>query len=82
MNPKKMSRRCRGLGLDSGLDLAISHFIYSLDSNYAGIPSARVEGAGPNGKSTFFRQPGCLVACTNWWIFYSVYTIVKGGGAR
>ncbi len=31
MNPKKKSRRCRGLGLDSGLDLAISRFIYSLD---------------------------------------------------
>jgi hypothetical protein len=29
MNPKKKSRRCRGLGLDSGLDLAISRFIYS-----------------------------------------------------
>jgi hypothetical protein len=29
MKPKKKSRRCRGLGLDSGLDLAISHFIYS-----------------------------------------------------
>ena len=27
MNPKKKSRRC--LGLDSGLDLAISRFIYS-----------------------------------------------------
>jgi hypothetical protein len=32
MNPKKKSRRCRGLGLDSGLDLAISRFIYSFDS--------------------------------------------------
>ncbi len=35
MNPKKKSRRCRGLGLDSdldsGLDLAISRFIYSFD---------------------------------------------------
>ncbi len=30
MKPKKKSRRCRGLGLDSGLDLAISRFIYSL----------------------------------------------------
>jgi hypothetical protein len=29
MNLKKKSRRCRGLGLDSGLDLAISRFIYS-----------------------------------------------------
>ena len=29
MNPKKKSRRCRGLGLDSGLDLAISRFSYS-----------------------------------------------------
>ncbi len=29
MNPKKKSRRWRGLGLDSGLDLAISRFIYS-----------------------------------------------------
>ncbi len=29
MNPKKKSRRCRGHGLDSGLDLAISRFIYS-----------------------------------------------------
>jgi len=29
MNPKKKSRHCRGLGLDSGLDLAISRFIYS-----------------------------------------------------
>jgi hypothetical protein len=29
MNPKKKSRRCRGLGLDSGLDLAISRFINS-----------------------------------------------------
>ncbi len=29
MNPRKKSRRCRGLGLDSGLDLAISRFIYS-----------------------------------------------------
>jgi hypothetical protein len=29
MNTKKKSRRCRGLGLDSGLDLAISRFIYS-----------------------------------------------------
>ncbi len=32
MNPKKKSRRCRGHGLDSGLDLAISHFIYSFGS--------------------------------------------------
>jgi hypothetical protein len=32
MNPKKKSRRCRGLGLDSGLDLAISRFIYSFAS--------------------------------------------------
>jgi hypothetical protein len=32
MNPKKKPRRCRGLGLDSGLDLAISRFIHSLDS--------------------------------------------------
>ncbi len=31
MNPKKKSRRCLGLCLDSGLDLAISRFIYSLD---------------------------------------------------
>jgi hypothetical protein len=31
MKPKKKSRRCRGLGLDSGLDLAISRFIHSLD---------------------------------------------------
>jgi hypothetical protein len=30
MNPKKKLRRCRGLGLDSGLDLAISRFIHSL----------------------------------------------------
>jgi hypothetical protein len=30
MNPKKKSRRCRGLGLDSGLDLAISRFTNSL----------------------------------------------------
>ncbi len=30
MNPKKKLRRCRGLGLDSGLDLAISRFIYSV----------------------------------------------------
>ncbi len=29
MKPKKKSRRCRGLGLDSVLDLAISRFIYS-----------------------------------------------------
>ncbi len=29
MMPKKKSRRGRGLGLDSGLDLAISRFIYS-----------------------------------------------------
>jgi hypothetical protein len=29
MNPKKKLHRCRGLGLDSGLDLAISRFIYS-----------------------------------------------------
>ncbi len=29
MNPKKKPRRCRGHGLDSGLDLAISRFIYS-----------------------------------------------------
>jgi hypothetical protein len=35
MNPKKKSRRCRGHGLDSGLDLAISRFIYSFDSNHA-----------------------------------------------
>ena len=35
MNPKKKSRRCRGLGLDSGLDLAISCFIYSLVFNTA-----------------------------------------------
>ena len=33
MNPKKKSRRCRGLGLDSGLDLAISRFIHSLVPN-------------------------------------------------
>ncbi len=33
MNPKKKSRRCRGLGLDSGLDLAISRFIHSLALN-------------------------------------------------
>jgi hypothetical protein len=32
MKPKKKSCRCRGLGLDSGLDLAISRFIYSLGS--------------------------------------------------
>jgi hypothetical protein len=32
MNPKKKSRRCRALGLDSGLDLAISRFIYSFAS--------------------------------------------------
>jgi hypothetical protein len=31
MNPKKKSRRCLGLGLDSGLDLAISRFIYSFE---------------------------------------------------
>ncbi len=30
MNPKKNPRRCRGLGLDSGLDLAISRFTNSL----------------------------------------------------
>jgi hypothetical protein len=30
MNPKKKPRRCRGLGLDSGLDLAISRFTNSL----------------------------------------------------
>jgi hypothetical protein len=33
MNPKKKSRRCRGLGLDSGLDLAISRFIHSPGPN-------------------------------------------------
>ncbi len=33
MNPKKKSRRCRGLGLNSGLDLAISRFIYSFVCN-------------------------------------------------
>jgi hypothetical protein len=31
MNPKKKSRRCLGLGLDLGLDLAISRFIYSFE---------------------------------------------------
>jgi hypothetical protein len=31
MKPQKKSCRCRGLGLDSGLDLAISRFIYSFD---------------------------------------------------
>ncbi len=30
MNSKKKPRRCRGLGLDSGLDLAISRFTNSL----------------------------------------------------
>jgi hypothetical protein len=30
MNPKKKSRRCLGLGLNSGLDLAISRFTNSL----------------------------------------------------
>jgi hypothetical protein len=38
MNPKKKSRHCRGLGLDSGLDsglnLAISRFIYSFEYMY------------------------------------------------
>ncbi len=33
MNPKTKSRRCRGHGLDSGLDLAISRFIYSFGLN-------------------------------------------------
>ncbi len=36
MKPKKKSHRCRGLGLDSGLDLAISRFMPSLE-----------RGAGP-----------------------------------
>jgi hypothetical protein len=31
MNPPKKSRRCRGFGLNLGLDLAISRFIYSFD---------------------------------------------------
>jgi hypothetical protein len=30
MNPKNKPRRCLGLGLDSGLDLAISRFTNSL----------------------------------------------------
>ncbi len=33
MNPKKKPRRCRALGLNSGLDLAISRFIHSLAEN-------------------------------------------------
>ena len=36
MKPKKKSRRGRGLGLDSGLDLAISRFIYSFGLNVGG----------------------------------------------
>ncbi len=35
MKPKKKSCRCRGLGLDSGLDLAISRFIHSLGWGYS-----------------------------------------------
>jgi hypothetical protein len=37
-----------------------------------------MEGAGPNGKSTFFRQPGFLMSCANWLILYSVlYTLQR-----
>jgi hypothetical protein len=43
MNPKKKLCRCRGLGLDSGLDLAISRFIHSLVSlNYLGLSEGHV----------------------------------------
>jgi hypothetical protein len=40
MNPKKKSRRCRGHGLDSGLDLAISRFIYSFGANVCSFLSS------------------------------------------
>ncbi len=43
MNPKKKSRRCRGHGLDSGLDLAISRFIYS----FACIALENICGGSP-----------------------------------
>ncbi len=39
MKPKKKLRRCRGLGLDSGLDLAISRFIYSLACEHLHHPA-------------------------------------------
>jgi hypothetical protein len=38
---QKKSRRCRGLGLDSGLDLAISRFIYSFVTNQQ-IPKQKI----------------------------------------
>ncbi len=44
MNPKKKSRRC--LGLDSGLDLAISRFIYSLEHNRPTV----IQRTGPDGR--------------------------------
>jgi hypothetical protein len=44
MNPKKKSRRCLGLGLDSGLDLAISRFTNSLGWRGVDEPVRRLEG--------------------------------------
>ena len=43
MNPKKKSRRCQGHGLDSGLDLAISCFIYSFEYSIVICVSTRLE---------------------------------------
>ncbi len=50
MNPKQKSRRCRGLGLDSGLDLAISRFIYSL----VPYPSSDDRNSFPYNSLEFF----------------------------
>jgi hypothetical protein len=47
MNPKKKSRRC--LGLDSGLDLAISRFIYSFAAKASfSTNEPKVELPGPD----------------------------------
>jgi hypothetical protein len=56
MNPKKKSRRCRGLGLDSGLDLAISRFIYSFDYKYWYTVASKALGWGIKTLSTTARK--------------------------
>jgi hypothetical protein len=79
MKPKKKSLRCRGLGLDSGLDLAISRFIHSLVHNTVLDSEARYHGTAWYKRLGTIRGSG---SATKWHGSPTLFKIILDQGSQ
>jgi hypothetical protein len=84
MKPKKKSHRGRGLGLDSGLDLAISRFMHSLASNASVSLTETLAGFffGNNGFVTWHSVSSFRALCDHFAMDFSAHPLLSTSGSQ